>query len=171
MGQVIYGASLYQSEANETDIRYDAIGDNSEAFTAGDPVTIESGGTLAVAGTTAATGIVGVAVKTQTMASNNETVAKVCPGYIPIRSNDIYLMGTTADAVVLTGPGTYYCLSAATTGTLQVDNAGANTGASRVVEVVKVDPQNIGGTGASSGLRQVLVRFVKTPYTNVTITA
>lgn len=169
MGQVIYGASLYKSAGNETDIVYDAIGKNSEAITAGDPLTIASG-VLAVAGTTNT--VVGIAVKTQTMASNNQTVAKVTPGYIPIKNDDIYLMGTTSDLTGnATNGGTYYCLTAATTGTLQVDTAGANTGASRVVEIIKVDPQNIGGTGASSGLRQVLVRIVKTPYTNVTITA
>jgi hypothetical protein len=67
--------------------------------------------------------------------------------------------------------GTYYKLTAATTGTVQIDNSGATTGASRVVEIVEVDPFNYGSTGAGSGLRMAVVRFVKTPYTNVTITA
>ena len=169
MGQVIYGASIYRGRVAEQNIAYDAIGKNSEAFTIGDPVTIASG-LLSVAGTTNT--VVGIAVKTQTMASNNQTVAKVTPGYIPINTDDLYLMGSTADFTGnATDGGTYYCLTAATTGTLRVDNAGANTGASRVVEIIQVDPFNIGGTGASSGLRQVVVKIVKTPYTNVTITA
>ena len=168
MGSVLYGASLWQNRQKESNIRYDIIGTNSTAFTIGDPVTVSSG-KLAVAGTTNT--VVGIATKTVTMASNNETVAKVTPGYLPVYQDEVYLMGTTADMTALTAPGTYYCLTAATTATVQVDNAGANTGASRVVEIVKVDPQNIGGTGASSGLRQVLVRVIKTPYSNVTITA
>ena len=169
MASVIYGASLFKSNGNESDIVYDAIGKNSVAFTAGDPVTISSG-LLDVAGTTNT--VVGIAQKTVTMASNNQTVAKVTPGYIPIKNDDVYLMGTTSDLTGnATNGGTYYCLTAATTGTLQVDTAGVNTGVSRVVEIIEVDPQQIGGTGASSGLRQVLVKFVKTPYIGVPTSA
>jgi hypothetical protein len=169
MGSVLYGASLFRSDDNSQHAEYDIIGKNSVVFTAGDPV-YNSSGVLDVAGTT--TGVLGIAMKTQTMASNNQTVAKVTPGYIPIRSQDLYLMGTTSDMTGnATDGGTYYKLTAATTATVQVDSSGATTGASRVVEIVEVDPFNIGGTGASSGLRQVVVRFIKTPYTNVTITA
>jgi hypothetical protein len=93
-GPTLYGASLFRSQNNQQLIQYDLIGKNSVAFTIGDPV-YNSSGLLDVAGTT--TGVVGIAVKTQTMASNNQTVAKVTPGYIPIRENDLYLMGSTAD--------------------------------------------------------------------------
>jgi hypothetical protein len=31
------------------------------------------------------------------------------------------------------------------------------------VMVLKVDPRGIGGSGANSGLREVLVKFVRTP--------
>ncbi len=61
-----------------------------------------------------------------------------------------------------TDVGTYYKLTANTTGTVQVDVAnGAQTTTSRVVMIKSVDPQGIGGTGAGSGLRQCVVVFVK----------
>ncbi len=165
MGQIIYGASLYKSAGNEADIQYDVIGKNSEAFTVGDPLTITSGALL-VAGTTDP--VVGIATKTVTMASNNQTVAKVTPGYIPIKSDDIYLMGCNTDLTGnTTDGGTYYKLISAATGAMQVNTAGVQTTTSRVVEIVEVDPQNIGGSGSGSGLRQALVRFVKTPYTGI----
>ncbi len=132
----IYGASVAQeSRSNESDFRYDVIGDNAVAFTAGDPVKVASG-VLAVAGTTDS--VIGVVVKTQTMAADNETVAKVCPAYIPATFETIFLMGTNAD---LTGNGTdvgtYYKLTTGTTGTVQVDvTSGVQTTTSRNVEIV-----------------------------------
>lgn len=174
MGQVLYGLQLFRSKGNESDYQYDVIGKNSEAFTAGDPVTVDSSHGLKVAGTNDS--IVGVAAKTVTMASNNETVAKVMPGYTPISVDDVYLMGTNGDMATnnLTAPGTYYELIAASTGAMQIDqaSAGAQTSAAnRVFEIVEVDPNSVGGSGSGSGLRQVLVRVVKTPYTNVSITS
>ena len=169
MGQVIYGGSLFRSQDNASLASYDAIGKNSEVITIGDPLTLNSG-ILSVA--TTINNIVGFAMKTQTMASNNQTVAKVTPGYFPIRENDLYLMGSNTDLTGnATNGGTYYQLIAAATGVMQIDGSGVQSTANRVVEVVEVDPFNIGGTGAGSGLRQVVVRVVKTPYTNVTITA
>lgn len=170
MAQILYGAQIYNSGNFETDLRYDAFGKNSEVITFGDPLTIASG-VLAVAGTTNT--VVGIAAKTQTMTSTNQTVAKVVPGYIPVTGETLFLMGTNAD---LTGNGTdggtYYKLSTGTTALVQVDvTSGVQTTSSRVVEIVEVDPFGIGGTGSGSGLRQVVVRFVKTPYSNVTITA
>ncbi len=166
MAQIIYGATVVQTKGNESQVRYDFIGNNSEAFTAGDPVT-QNSGDLEVAGTTET--VLGVAVKTQTMTSDNETVAKVTPGWIPADFDTIFLMGTNSDLTGnATDGGTYYKLTAATTGTLQVDvTSGVQTTTSRVVEIVKVDPFNVGGTGSGSGLRQCYVRFVKTPGINI----
>lgn len=166
----IYGGTVTQEGRNESDLRYDTFGKNSEVIAANDPLTISSG-LLQVGGTTDT--IVGFAAGAATMASNNATVAKVTPGYVPVSDATIFLMGTNSD---LTGNGTnggtYYKLTAATTGTVQVDvTSGVQTGANRVVEIVKVDPFNLGGTGAGSGLRTCFVRIVKTPYTNVSITS
>ena len=101
------------------------------------------------------------------MASDNETVAKVTPGYIPAEGT-VFLMGSNGDFTGnATDAGAYYKLAGAT-GAVQVDqSSGVQTTTSRIVEIVKVDPRGIGGTGAGSGLREVLVRFVKTPVLNV----
>lgn len=148
----------------EVDARYDIIGNNSEVFTAGDVVTT-SGGDLVVASATSV--VFGAVIKTATMTSDNETVAKVCPAVIP-PENTVFLMGTNADLSGNdTDVGTYYKLTGAT-GAQQVDvTSGVTTTTSRIVEIVKVDPRNIGGTGSGSGLRECLVRFVKTPILNV----
>lgn len=167
---IIYGASVIKSKKLETDYSYDAIGKNSEVIASGDPLTISSG-VLSVAGTTNT--VVGIAAKTATMASDNQTVAKVQPAYTPIEESALYLMGTNSDLTGnATDGGTYYKLTTATSGAVQVDvTSGTQTGANRVVEIVEVDPFAKGGSGSGSGLREVVVRFVKTPYTNVTITA
>lgn len=165
---ILYGAQVLSESRDESDIRYDAIGKNSEVIALNDPLTISSG-ILSVAGTTNT--VVGIAAKTQTMSSTNQTVAKVVPGYVPA-DGTLFLMGSNGDFTGnATDGGTYYKL-AGTTGIVQVDQAsGVQTGANRVVEIIEVDPFNVGGTGSGSGLRQVSVRFVKTPYTNVSITA
>ena len=161
---ILYGAQVYQELGNPSNARYDEIGNNSEAFTTGDPVVQTTSG-LAVASATSV--IAGVALKTVTMASDNETVAKVSPGIVP-SENTVFLMGTNSDLTSnVVDIGTYYKLTGST-GTIQVDvTSGVQTTTSRIVEIVKVDPRNIGGTGSGSGLRECLVRFVKTPVLNV----
>lgn len=162
MSTTIYGAQPYQPNDDELDLNYDAIGNNSDVFTLYDPVTYSSG-TLVVAGTTDA--IVGAVAQTVTMASDNQTVAKVAPGYYPASEDTYFLMGTNADLTGnATDVGTYYKLTAATTGTVQVDvTSGVQTTTSRNVMIKKVDPFNEGGTGAGSGLRKCVVVFVKKP--------
>lgn len=167
---VIFGASVANSPQNEVDINYDVIGKNSAAFTLGDPLTIASGVAL-VAGNSDT--VIGVAVKTQTMAANNVGTTNVTPGYIAIDTNLLYLMGTNTDLTSTAANFGNYCnLTANTSGTVQVDGSNvARTTVDRVVAIDQVDPFNEGGSGSGSGLRTVLVRFVKTPYTNVAITA
>jgi hypothetical protein len=115
--------------------------------------------------------MVGVVVKTQTMTSTNTTVAKVYPSFIPIYDDQLWLMGTDSD---LTGDstngGTYYGLTGATGAQQVYVSNGVSTTTLRAVEIVKVDPFNKGGSGAGSGLRECLVRILKTPYTNITTT-
>lgn len=156
----LYGAQPYQMNDDELDLNFDSIGKNSEAFTLYDPVTYSSG-QLIVAGTTNA--IAGVVAQTVTMASTNVGAANVQPGYIPVSEDNYWLMGTNADLTGnATDVGTYYKLTANTTGTVQVDVANsAQTTTNRVVMIKKVDPFNEGGTGAGSGLRKCVVVFVK----------
>lgn len=162
---VLYGAEVFQEGANPSNLRYDIIGNNSEVFTRNDIVTT-SGGDLVVASATSV--IFGVVAKTQTLTSDNETVAKVRPGFVDPQADTIFLMGANGDfSGNDTDVGTYYKITGAT-GAQQVDQAsGVQTTTSRIVEIVKVDPRGIGGTGSGSGLREVLVRFVKTPFLNV----
>lgn len=163
----ITGASVAQENRSESDVRYDTIGKNSEVFTVGDLVGLSSGVLLVQT-----TSVIGVIVKTVTMASTNQTVAKVTPGYTPIDNNTILLMGTDSDLTGnATDGGTYYMVTGATNAQKVKVSAGVTATTLRTVEIVKVDPFNEGGTGAGSGVRKCLVRVVKTPYTNVTITA
>lgn len=161
---------MANSPQNEVDINYDVVGKNSAAFTLGDPLTIASGVAL-VAGNSDT--VIGIAVKTQTMAANNVGTVNVTPGYIAVDTNLLYLMGTNTDLTsTQVNFGNYCALTGNTTGTVQVDGSNvARTGADRVVVIDQVDPFNEGGSGSGSGLRTVLVRFVKTPYTNVSITS
>ena len=160
---VLYGAKLWQeSRCNGTDLRYDTIGKNSEVFADGDPVTIASGVLKVVAAATDP--IVGVVEKKQTMTSDNQTVAKVYPGFTPSFDGTIFLMGTNSDLTGnATNDATYYGLTGST-GAVQVNvSSGVTTTSSAQVEIVKVDPRNIGGSGSGSGLREVLVKFIRTP--------
>ena len=164
----IYGAIHISSPFNEENVEYDYLGTNSAALTAGDPLTVTSNHLL-VAGNSDP--VVGIAVKTQTLTSSNVGTANVSPGYIPIGQNDLFLMGcNTALTSTAANAGSYCKLTANTTATVQVDTSNtARTGADRVVQIMKVDPFNEGG--ATNGLLKVIVRFVKTPYTNLEITS
>lgn len=161
---VIYGAQPWDNNDAEVDFNYDVIGKNSEAFTQYDPVTYASG-VLVVAGTT--NSILGVVAQTVTMTATNASTAgaKFQPAYTPVNEDNIFLMGTNADLTGnFTDPGTYYKLTANTTGTVQVDvTNGTQTTTSRVVMIKEVDPRGIGGTGSGSGLRECTVIFVKKP--------
>jgi hypothetical protein len=160
----LYGARVYNELGKDSNVRYDIIGNNSEVFAPNDVVSTSSGDLIVA---TATDVVFGVAIKTATMTSDNETVAKARPGVIPAEGT-VFLMGSNGDfAGNATDVGAYYKLTGAT-GAQQVDQAsGVQTTTSRIVEIVKVDPRGIGGTGAASGLREVLVRFVKTPVLNV----
>ena len=159
----VNGAKLYQNGNLETDINYSAIGKNSEVIAAGDVLTVASGLVKVVSAATDP--ILGVAAKTATMASDNQTVAKITPGYIPAE-NSVFFMYTNGDMTGnATDVGTYYGLTGATGAVVVNQSSGVTTTTSKQVEIVRVDPRNIGGTGAGSGLREVLVKFVRTPST------
>ncbi len=164
----LFGAQLVQQKGNETDYRFDVVGTNSQVFHSGDPVTISSGKLIVAAATS---NILGVVAKTATMAADNDSVAKICPAVVPAENDTIFLMGTNSNLTGnATDVGTYYMLTG-TTGAVLVDvTSGAQTSTGRVVEIVKVDPFNEGGSGAGSGLRTVYVRFVKTYDEDIAIT-
>ncbi len=158
----LYGARLFQSPTSEFNVRYDVIGETSDAVAPGDILSMESG-VLEV--TDAATeAITGVAIATVTAAQNDGTKYV---GYIPADENYVFLMGTNADLTDnKTNFGTFYGITGAT-GAQQVNVSGSvTTTTSRQVMIVKVDPRKIGGTGAGSGLRECLVKFVRIPEFN-----
>jgi hypothetical protein len=94
------------------------------------------------------------------MASNNTTVGLVTPAFIPLDQSYEFLMGTNADLAEI-NVGTYYNITG-TTGAQQVDVAGgATTGTSAIVVLTAVDPNQLGGTGAGSGLRQGVFKFIR----------
>lgn len=150
----LYGAQLWKSPTNAEN--YDGnkvLGKNSEAFTSGDPVSVGTSG-LYVA--TTVSSIYGIAAKTQTMSSTNDTVALVHPAVQPIDQDYEYLMGTNG-TLVATSVGVYYQLAAAGgTGTIQVDvNSGAASTSNRVVVCTAYDPRNSSETNVG------LFKFVK----------
>ena len=161
MAQTLYGAIPGQSVDKELNLSYDVIGKNSEQFTYGDIVTIDASHGAKVAGATDS--VYGIyAGNGATMTSSNETVALVKPALIPIDTDTEFLMGTNSDMSALTSPSAYFKLVAGGTGAQQVDtNSGAQTTTNRVVMCTKVDPNQVGGTGSGSGLRQGLFKFVK----------
>ena len=148
----IYGATLFKSPHTAVNFGSKVLGKNSEVITAGDPLTIDSTNGLKVYTTNLP--IIGVAAKTQTMASTNVTVAKVTPSYIPSDLEYEFLMGCNT-ALTSTSVGNYYGLTG-TTGAVQVDTtAGVTTSTNRMVVCTAVDPN---GTG---DLTQGLFKFVK----------
>ena len=172
----IYGARLLQSKGGQPSLRHDALGKNSEVFAVNDIVQLNSvagsPGELKVASAVVAGSmLVGVVAKAATMSATNTTVALVYPAFVPIYDSQIWLMGTNSDLTDNhTDGGTYYKLTGGT-GAQQVDvSSGVQTTTLRVVEIVKVDPFNKGGSGAGSGLRECAVRILKTPYTNIAAT-
>lgn len=159
----LYGFQPWQFSTFEQNTMSDALGKNSEAFTSFDPVTYSSGN-LIVAGTT--NSIAGVVMKTQTMTATNAQRAPqgVTPAYVPVDETTVFLAGSNGDHNTVADVGTYWKLTANTTGSVQVDQAnGVQTTTSRVVIIKQVDPFNEGTTGSGSGARKVLVTFVRRP--------
>lgn len=154
----IYGAQLQKSPTNENNYAYGVIGKNSEVFNANDLVTRGVTGMIVA---TPSDAILGVIPKDITMASDNQTVAKVEPAFVPIDQDYEFLMGTNADLDPLASPGAYYNITGLT-GVQQVDvTGGVTTGADAVVVCTKVDPNGLGGTGAGSGLRTGLFKIIR----------
>ena len=160
MASTIFGATVYQEGSNPSNIRYDALGADSEVFAVGDIVTVggDTAGTVAVVDA-ATEPILGVCVKKATMGATNDTV--YVP-YIPADGGTVFLMGanqTLTDNE--TSAGVFYGITGAT-GAQQINvSGGATTTTSRQVVIVKVDPNNVGGT---EGPQEALVRFVSTAF-------
>ena|ERR1035437_7637410 len=162
MAVTLYGAQLDKATSADSNAQYDVIGKTSEVIAAGDVLSMVSGVLLVTAAATQA--VAGVAITPSTAAQNDATKYI---GFIPADENYTWLMGTNSDLTDnKTDYGTFYGITGAT-GAQQVNVSGSvTTTTSRQVMIVKVDPFKIGGSGAGSGLRQVLVKFIRTPEFN-----
>ena len=104
---------------------YPVIGLNSQAFAHADALLIDSNGLLAMASTSSK--ILGYYTgQGETMASDNQTVAKVTPDYCYAQDVEM-VYGSDQDATQ-TDVGAYADLGTATTGAQQLDLVAGSTG-------------------------------------------
>ena len=122
-------------------VGYPVIGANSIQFSVGDAVIIDSSGWLALA--TAARKVLGFSLENITMASTNQTVAKVCPKYVSNPS--VLMVYPTASNVgfAQTDVGAYAVLSGLTTGEMTLS---ATAGATGQFLILGFDPKGDGST-------------------------
>lgn len=120
-------------------VGYPVIGGNSAAFSYADAVYIDTSGWLQVA--TTSSKVLGFALDTVTMASDNQTVAKVCPKYVYADGVLVVLGGDSA--CTQTKVGEYADLVTTTSGS-QVLNG--TTGATGQFFVLGFDPEGDGTT-------------------------
>lgn len=118
----------------------DIVGKNSEEFNPADPVTIDANGQLIVA--TAGDKVIGFATDDITMASDNVTVAKVKPNYIPAQPGVLMVYNSDQAGVVADDVGEYADLTG-TTGAIKMDFTAGATGQFLVRQI---DPENEGDT-------------------------
>jgi hypothetical protein len=159
------GFQVWGEQGNASNERYDTYCATTTTFSVGDTLGISSG--KLVLGVASSGVLVGVCAKAQ---ASTSTATTVLP-YIPITDTTIFFATTNLD---LTGDGTdggtYYAVSG-TTGAQVVDvSSNTTTTTARQIEIVKVDPNGKGGSGSGSGLRECLVRIIKTSYSNITAT-
>lgn len=156
----LYGAQLYRSNKNETDINYDVLGETSSVVAVGDILTATDSNVVNVI-SAATEYVLGVAAGAVTAAKNDGT--KYVP-YIPADLDTVWLMGCNAALTDnATNYGTFYGITGAT-GVQQVNvSSGVTSTTSRQVMIVKVDPNGVGGT---DGPKQALVKFVRIPQFN-----
>ncbi len=153
MASTLFGATLYQRPVNESNIRFDVLGADSETFAVGDILTVDGG--VATIVDAASEPILGVAVQAATMPATNDTVY---PGFLPANEGSFFLMGcNSALTDNETDYGKFFGITGGT-GAQQINVSGSvTTGTSRQVVIIKVDPNNVGG---SEGPQEALVQFV-----------
>lgn len=151
----IYGFHLLASPTAEVNLEY-RIGNNSATFTEGDPVSTDADGFLIVS--TATVPVAGICAKTVTMASDNETVAKVKVPFYPADAGYRFLAESDAN-LTQTDLDMAACFadSAGTTGVTYVNGAGGSSGQ---FKILSIDPR---GTGSVTEV-SVVVNTKETEY-------
>ena len=118
------------------------IGTNSAEFNVNDVVDLTSG-FLSVLGATTDRPL-GICQKKVTMASDNQTVAKVTVPFIPLTVDDEFEMDFDA-AAALANQGQYFQFNTGGTGAQTIDLASASDTVGQVM-LVKLDPRGEGST-------------------------
>ena len=118
-------AQYYLRVPDKHGVAQPVIGKNSEQFSVGDPVTIDSNGFLARA-TSSGEKIWGFANQDVTMASDNQTVAAVKPEVIPF--DGVTMVFTADQAVTQTDIGAYADIVTSTSGGYVLNFAAGSTG-------------------------------------------
>jgi|ERR1035437_7611516 hypothetical protein len=120
---------------------YPILGLNSQQLSKVDGVSIDTSGRLILA--TNSSRIHGFSNDDRTMTSDNETVAKVCPQYVPAFDTEIFI--TADQAVVQTQVGDYVVYAVVTTG-IQTVSASTSSATVGQFEVLGFDPYKDGTT-------------------------
>jgi len=122
---------------------YPVIGNSSEVFVHANPVYIDADGFLANLAD-ASVGVYGYYVgQGETMASDNETVAKVCPDYVYARG--VEMVFGADQACTQTDVGTLCDFGTYTSGAFELDLAGAQSNEATMF-ILGFDPQGDGTT-------------------------
>lgn len=121
---------------------YPIIGGNSLQFSKVDALTVNTSGFLIVA-TANTDRILGFSNDDRTMASDNQTVAKVKPNYIPAIGTEIFITSDAAETQ--TNIGEYQLYSTFTTGVQQIAQSTSSATVGQVL-VLGFDPYNEGTT-------------------------
>lgn len=134
------GAKLSRSVSGITQRLDHIIGTNSAVFAIGDVVDITSGFVSVIGASTDRP--YGICQQKITMASDNQTVAKVKVPVIPLTTDDEFEMDFDADAA-LANQGQFFPLNTGGTGAQTVDLASASDTVGQVM-LVKLDPRGEG---------------------------
>ena len=119
---------------------YPVIGGNSVQFSHADPVYIDTSGWLAISSTT--NKVLGYYVgQGETMASDNQTVAKKTPDYV--YASGVEMVFGSDQACTQTDVGAYADMGTATTGAFELN---LNSGGTGQYLVIGFDPDGDGST-------------------------
>lgn len=118
-------------------VEYPIIGKNSVVFAPADPVYIDSNGFIDLCD--AATLVLGYAIDDITMASDNQTVDKVCPKIAPALGHIMSFPNNGSHDFAQTDIGAYANFETVTTNAFDINNT---TAANGQVLILGFDPHN-----------------------------
>jgi hypothetical protein len=114
----------FKGNISEMSVGVPIIAKNSEQFSIGDAVYIDTDGFLALA--TTSSKILGYALEDKTATADNQTVAKYCPQYV--YADNVEVLIDSDQAATQTDIGAYADLGTVTTGVMVLNLAAGATG-------------------------------------------